>query len=278
MIYFAGTQPYWYFGTISLAKISKRGLVKFQIKEIVDENFDYSGQEDYDLQKEILLRETFFAVRNLYHKHTHHVNNGNNDDIPDSLTLPSFKTGDNEAVRDILGYYQEKIVEYNNYSCDLIVKSENNRKVALSLSTSSMLQRQAKGCFIYGMQLVELYKNFFTDEEYRYNVNMFKNAMNSIQAFCDEINTKYNAMSASNLKKISLNSILLAILIALLSAISLFSRVLFDDKNPYFVIICLILVLVFAVVYELSIVGEIPIISNSEIDRIKAFFHISHES
>ncbi len=252
LVFYTGIQPYEYLGRVAIYEIEKRGIIKIGIDDF-SPDCEYSDINDLDEQKKYLLKETFYAIRDLYHKHTHHVNNGNHDEVPDSLTLPSFHSDTVQAVKDIVQYYQEKIVEYNNYISEFIVKSQNQDSEDQYLINSTGLLRQAKGCFIYGSNLLELYPNAFSPEDYAYLTKMFINSTQAIQAFWDEINTRYNARISGNSKKLSLNSNLLALMIILFTILSLFSRVLFNDGSPQLIYMGLILIGLMGIIAYISI-------------------------
>ncbi|MGD0080950.1 MAG: hypothetical protein ABSB80_09925 [Methanoregula sp.] len=264
--FYTGTPSYIYLGTVGVYEVEKKGIVRLGINEIPSDDYEYQDENDFNKQKIFLMKETFYAVRDLYHKHTHHVNDGNNDEVPDSLTLPSFLAETDRsdqddkytAVRNIIQYYQEKIVEYNNYICDFIIKSQDQSNEDEYLINSTGLLRQAKGCFIYGNNLLELYPKAFTDEEYKYSQKMFVNATLAVQAFWDEINTRYNARISGNSKRLALNSNLLALLIIMFSVLSLFDRYL-NNSGPVFLFIPIVLIVVFGCVAFISIREQVHV-------------------
>lgn len=244
LIYYTGEFPYVFIGKIKILEMDNQGLTKLSIDEL-SENFEYSDDTDLTKQKQCLLKEAFFAIRELYHKHTHHINGNNLMDVPDSLTLPVYSSDKSEAVKEIIKYYQEKIIEYNNSICDIIIESHNIQKGNQLLYDSIELQKQAKGCFIYGKNFLEEYSDCLTVKELTYYKLMFDNATLAVQAFYDEINSVYKARNSELLQKLSKNSLLLATIIILFSILSLFSKVLFEDHEVYFVFMGFSLIFVF---------------------------------
>jgi hypothetical protein len=257
--FFRPTKPFFeLIANFRIIRFFEEGLINM---EILNFNFNFGNNPSIstaDVQKK-LLKQVFFDIRDMYHKQTHAIDNGIKEEMPDSLTQPSFKTVQTDALKEIVQFHQQKVHEYNNFNIGLMAKSQHMEGDKDVIFDSAILRRQAKGCFIYALNFIEFYKVNFTPQEYGRYIQIFNNAILAMEAFCEEIDTFYNSKTSENLKALSILSIVIGSILAFLSVID----ITFSDRlgtntpllwmfNAFFIIII--------VLYYISVVTDIKLI------------------
>jgi hypothetical protein len=236
----------------------EKGLIKIEIYEfnpVLIQNHNVKASE----AEKMLLKQAFFDLRDMFHKQTHTISNGDKDEYPDSLTQPSFKTIKLEAIKEIIHFHQQKVHLYNNFNLGLKTKSQQMRGDKNVLFDSTLIRTQAKGCFIYALNFIEFYGKDLSNEEREFFKTIFNNAIAAMEAFCEEIDTYYNVSITESLRALAILSILMGSAIVTLAVIN----VSFSDPiktNAPLLWMSFVLFLVFIVLCYISVINEIKIL------------------
>jgi len=200
-----------------------------------------------DNASRLFLKEAFIDIRDIYFKHTHAVNDGSENGVPDSLTQASFNQNEDEAIKEIIEFHQRKIQEYNDFHIKLMIahqKEKGNKKL---MYLSAVIRRQAKGCFLYGMNFIIFNKNKLTEDDYELYIHLFTNALSGLDAFHEEAITYYSAQNSDLLKTLSLLSITIGSFIIGIGILNYSST---QGQNAYILgIFWILFVIIMIVVY-----------------------------
>lgn len=148
--------------------------------------------EDLDSKFEKrLLDQIFFELKALYHEHTHH--DGNSESAADMLTILHISDSREDAISEVLQWYQNKINTYHCKIKDLIKVNKKSQNIEASVE----IIRQAKGEYIYGLSFINYYGQENADFS-KYYTALFEHAILSIDTFYNEIEMKYCYLSTEN--------------------------------------------------------------------------------
>lgn len=157
--------------SITICEIDRKGIVKifpsyrFQLKLKLDLN---------------IVRDTYIAIRDIYHQHTHHKCGQKHGDI---LLPPLLAESRAEAIKKINDTFQRKIIKYHK-----MIKETSLEK---KLDVSSDVIKEAKGEMTYAISFIELFKGEINNyNEYHFS---YLNAIRAIDILARDIELHYTS-------------------------------------------------------------------------------------
>jgi hypothetical protein len=143
-----------YRATICVNDLTKNGFLTLSIKELspLIKNQDVATKQ--------LFLETYQAIRDVLHCHTHHLSTSthHHGNVPDSLIRPIFSDDplDKKATIKIMNRYKGTLLDHTRCISDLLHKTEKRiLPIRKGYSEISLSLKQAKGCLTYCLQLLE---------------------------------------------------------------------------------------------------------------------------
>jgi hypothetical protein len=204
--------------SFQIKKCDKFGLVEIETTFIDPDKIEKAKSEENAAQR--FLKQAFINFRDTYFKHTHALDDGSGGGMPDSLTQASFETHEKGAIKEIIAFHQRKIQEYNDFHIKLMIAHEREKGNKNLMYISAIIRRQAKGCFLYGLNFILFYRHSLDWGEYELYTNLFKNAISGLDAFHEEAITFYSAKNSDLLKTLSLLSMFIGSILILIGLLN----------------------------------------------------------
>lgn len=185
-----------YLATVKVTDIKPEGFITLELIQIakgteVSQDPNYASTDQY-------LIETFQAIRDILHDHTHHINPCSHPypEVPDSIIRPVITTQTlcKEVMLEISESYQVSMLEHLEHIVDLVNNAEA-KKIWFSKPYSELVSilKQANGILIYFNQyLLELFKLEKIDETtYKSMKESALNMEDAYQSFYETLDSRF---------------------------------------------------------------------------------------
>jgi hypothetical protein len=228
-----------------IENFDKFGFIKIESKFIDPEKIKLV--KDEKIASRLLLKQAFIDIRDIYFKHTHALDDGTENGMPDSLTQPSFNPNEKQAVKEIIEFHQRKIQEYNDFHIKLMIAIQKEKGNKNLMYSSAIIRRQAKGCILYGLNFIIFQRNKLDYGEYDLYTTLFNNAVSGLDAFHEEAVTYYSAQNSDLLKTLSILSIIIGSMIIGIGILNYSSS--FGQNAPILWIFWIVFVVIIIMIY-----------------------------
>ncbi len=203
-----------------------------------------------------VLHETFFAIRDVLHIHTHHFSSpsASDDEVPDSITnavITSKNSIDAEIAMDLFNEYKQSLVNNFHVIADKTIRLEG-RSNAFQLKKDlyseywsiASLMKQSGGVEIYAKGLLSalLKKSsptlvLINKTSYDENLKSLKDMDDTLNTFYEDLTTRFQILNAKGSDKLLFPALILTLWILFFEARH------FDTllENQYLIIIPIVL-------------------------------------
>lgn len=241
-----------YRASIIVDNITNEGFITLHTSDVADIILNQDvASEKYSIQ-------TFIAITDILHCHTHHHNHTQNStkksfeptDVPDSLVSPIWSPGplDQKATAKILAEYRYSLLSNLEGIADLVHRTDVShesglKKINIHNGYPEIMTfiKQARGILLYTNQLLQDMKSIkhIDDAEYAKQKETLQNIHSSFQDFQDTLECRFQANIAGV-------SELLLIITALLTMWLIILEINKDSWIPSFVLGILIAITIAA--------------------------------
>jgi len=220
-----------YLASINIYFTKNSGFVTLSI-DTSSKRIKSSNRDEAETQ---LLLETFQALRDILHNHTHHLNISTNthDQVPDSIILPILSDGQLNSVttNETLHRYNVCLAEHLECISNYAHQGEQDNKwnmFQLSINDKykvmSSLMKTASGVINYNLQLLQEIRKlgYINPQEYNDLKDGILNMKSAYQSFLADVDTQFKISITNNSERQVKITLVLTLIIIILTAVLVF--------------------------------------------------------
>ena len=153
------------------------------------------------------LNIAYAALREFYHKHTHHYGEYKLKNDADYLTGISNNPDKKEAIKEIVLHFKKQIdIHHEELALFDLSTTDDKYNILKNFKTSLKARRTATGCFLYAKNLLHFYKEELGDDNAKYvqeHLEIFNQALFSIKTMGEYIHDLHTGYLSEKTDEVS---------------------------------------------------------------------------
>jgi hypothetical protein len=219
-----------YLATVKVVSMDDFGFITLTVDKIA-KNVETRDPLDYS-PNDMFLRETFFAIRDVLHLHTHHPSTPSDsaDEIPDCISnvIMSNNLIDSSITDKLLNEYKSSLEYSLQTIADKTIRLERKtnsfywkRVLYNNYWTLASHMKQAGGIEIYARGLLSssLKRGFINEKEYEERLRSLRDMSDALNTFYEDLGTRFQILEAKGTDKLLLPALILTLWILYFEAI-----------------------------------------------------------
>jgi hypothetical protein len=210
LLFLYSKNKYEFLSEISIQDFEQKGLVTLKpinYAAVIDGNTNNTEVITANIQSHLTIAYT--ALREFYHKHTHHYGEYRLKNDADYLTGSSFNPSRIEAIKEIVIHFKKQIdIHHEELGLFDLCAIDDNYDILKNFRTSLKARRTATGCFLYAKNLLLFYQDELSnpqDQKFvQYNLEIFDQALFSIRTmgeYIHDLHTGYLSETSEKMNK-----------------------------------------------------------------------------